>query len=399
MWPFNRKSAPPVETKAAGSTDDEILGMLGSTAGLCVSPAQALSVPPVANAIKVISESVATAALTVKRRVGAEETDVPDHPALKLLTGQANGWTSGYELLRDLVITALSQDRGAMAWVNRVGGEVREIIRYEPNIITVEYASTGSGEPTYRIQGRVMQSADVIHVRGPFTRCPLSLARDAISAAKAMELYVRAFWSNSARPGGVIEFPKDVKIGDNGLAKLRSAWRAAFEGSDKAGSTAVLWDGASFKQMTMTSVDSQLLELRNYQTSDIARAFGIPQHMVGLLDRATWGNYSQAAREYITSTVLPWMRAVEAALNRALLTPEERGEYRFCFDLDDFSQGDLGERATAISTLITARVLNPNEARDWLGMPPRDGGNEFANPAITPGPSAPANNNPEREAA
>jgi len=110
------------------------------------------------------------------------------------------------------------------------------------------------------------------------------------------------------------------------------------------------------------------------------------------LDRATWGNYAQAAKEYLTATVLPWMKAVESALNRTLLTDGERGEYRFAFDLDDFSQADLSTRATVLSTLATARMLSPNDGRDWLGLPPYEGGDAYANPAIEP-----ANDNTQQQ--
>lgn len=398
MWPFNKPAAPAVEEKSlppSGTSVPEewLLELFGASAGaLSVSPAQALSVPAVSNAVKVISESVATADLTVKRKVGDQEVDVPDHPALALLTGRANEWTSGFELIRDLVSQALTQDAGGLAWVNRVSGRPAEIIRYDAGGITVEYSTKGTGEPSYRIGGQPVNSGDIVHVRAGFSRCPLSLCRDAISAAKQMELYCRAFWANSARPGGVIESPKP--IGESGVGKMLAGWKAAFAGSDNAGKTAVLYDGAVFKQMTMTSVDSQLLELRNFQIGEIARAFGIPQHLIGKLDRATWGNYAQAAKEYLTVTVLPWMKATEAALNRALLTPEEIGEYRFAFDLDDFSQADLSTRATVLSALATARMLSPNDGRAWLGMPPYDGGDTYSNPAIdvkptpTPPPEA-----------
>lgn len=385
MWPFSKPAAPPVEAKSgAAIPDDWLLELFG--AGVAGSPqvsrSMALTVPAVANAVKVISESVATAALTVKRKVGDQETDVPDHPALKLLTGQANDWTSGYEFIRDIVAQALTQDAGGLAWINRVQGRPVELIRYDDGAITVEYSAKGTGEPTYRIGGKKVRSADIIHVRGAFSRCPLSLARDAISAAKTMELYVRQFWANSARPGGVITSPKP--IGDTGVQRMLQGWRTAFEGSEAAGRTAILFDGATFSPMTMTSVDAQLLELRKFQLSEIARAFGVPQHMLGVLDRATWGNYAQAAKEYLTATVLPWMKVVESALNRTLLTDEERGEYRFAFDLDDFSQADLATRATVLSTLATARMLSPNDGRDWLGLPPYEGGDQYANPAIEP---------------
>lgn len=384
MWPFT-KPAPPVEAKSGTAIPDDWLlevfgaGVAGSTQ---VSRSVAMTVPAVANAVKVISESVATADLTVKRKVGDQETDVPDHPALALLTGQANGWTSGYEFIRDITAQALTQDAGGLAWVNRVQGRPVEIIRYEDGGITVEYSPKGTGEPTYRIGGKKVKASDIIHVRGPFSRCPLTLACDAIGAAKQMELYVRHFWANSARPGGVITMDKG--LGDTGAQKMLQGWKSAFSGSENAGRTAVLWDGAKWSPITMTSVDAQLLELRKFQLSEIARAFGIPQHMLGVLDRATWGNYAQAAKEYLTATILPWMKAVESALNRTLLTDEERGEYRFAFDLDDFSQADLATRATVLSTLATARMLSPNDGRDWLGLPPYDGGNEYLNPAITP---------------
>jgi phage portal protein BeeE len=106
------------------------------------------------------------------------------------------------------------------------------------------------------------------------------------------------------------------------------------------------------------------------------------------------------AREFVRYTLMPWLRALESAFNRALLTDEERDEYRFSFDVDDTSQADLTARATAISTLITSRVLNPNEARDWLGLPPRDGGDEYANPntgSNQPGaPQPPTNDNQQQ---
>ena len=93
--------------------DEELLAILGATVTgtAAVSTSVALSVPAVRNAVSVISESAATMSLTVKRKVGDEDVDVPDHPALKLLTGQANPWTSGYELIRDLVAQALTQRR------------------------------------------------------------------------------------------------------------------------------------------------------------------------------------------------------------------------------------------------------------------------------------------------
>jgi HK97 family phage portal protein len=397
LWPFNRK--PPVETKSLAQPTAELLELFGvnSVAGVTISNEQALRVPAVAAAVRVISEAVASLDRTVKRMVDGQEVDAPDHPAAKLLNGAVNPWTSGYELVRDLVAQALTSDAGGLAWVNRISNEPREIIHYQPGIISVTIEDTG--EPKYRLSGQPVDAGNVLHLRGLYGRSPLSLARTAIALAAALESHGANLFTNGARPGGILETPKPV--GDTGVTKMLAGWRAAHEGAEKAGRTAILWDGTTFKPLGLASTDAQYLENRTFQVLEVARAFGIPPGMLYELSRNTWSNSEQQAKEFITYTLTPWVRALEAALNRALLTDEERGEYRIALDIDDTSQADLTARATAISTLITARVLNPNEARDWLGMQPRPGGDEYANPAITPGPAAPANDNnePQREAA
>ncbi|MGO7605545.1 phage portal protein [Rhizobium ruizarguesonis] len=393
MWPFQSKAAPVVvEQKSLGDPTAELLELFGAMpAGTSISNADALSVPAVSAAVRIISEAAASLDLKLKRKVGDAEEDVTDHPGLNLLTGQANGWTSGFEIIRDLVAGALTKDTGALCYVTKVNGEPREMIVYRDGIIGVD-EDDKTGEPKYRIGGQFASSKNIMRVRGPFTRCPLSMARSAIGTASAMEGYANGLWTNGARPGGVIETPQ--KLGSDGVKALLAGWKAAFSGRANAGKTAVLYEGAVYKQMALTSVDGEFTASRTFQILEIARAFRVPPGMLFELTRNTWGNSEQQAKEFIQYTLIPWLRILEAAFNRTLLSDEERGEYRFAFDIDDTSQADLTARATAISTLITARVLNPNEARDWLGMPPRDGGNEFANPAIDTAKPAANDNKP-----
>ncbi|MFD1744053.1 phage portal protein [Rhizobium helianthi] len=394
-WPFS-KPAPAVviEEKSLGDPTAELLELFGAIpAGTTISNAEALSVPAVSAAVRIISEAAASLDVKLKRKVGGSETDVEDHPAMKLLTGQANGWTSGFEIIRDLVAGALTKDQGGVAYVTKVNGEPREIIQYRDGVFTVDYDDV-TGEPKYRISGQPVAAGYVLHVRGPFTKCPLTMARSAIATASAMEAYANGLWSNGARPGGVIESPK--AIGAKSAREILAGWKAAFGGSANAGKTGLLWDGMTYKQMALTSVDGEFTASRTFQILEIARAFRVPPGMLYELSRNVWGNSEQQGKEFISYTLIPWLRILEGAFNRALLTDAERVEYRFMFDIDDTSQADLTARATSISTLITARVMNPNEAREWLGMPPRDGGDVFANPAID---TAPANDNQPKEAA
>lgn len=384
MLQFFRKSKPQIETKSGTSVPQDWLVELltGTVAGSpIVSAATALTVPAVSAAVRVISEAVATLDVKIVR-VDDDGKEVADnqHPAHGLLTGQANDWLSSFEFLRDLVSQALCNDAGGFAWVNRVGGKPIEIIHYDAGNISVQYDPSGTGEPIYRLNGRLINAADVIHLRGSFSRCPLTLARTAIGAAHVMETYAAKMFQNGARPGGVIEFPKN--LGDDGLKKMKAAWKAAHEGADNAGKTAILWDGASFRSLTMNSTDAQFLELRRFQIEEIARAFNIPAPMIGDLTRATWSNSEQKAKEFLSYTLEPWLKALEAALRRALFNRDERKNWKVVFDRDDLTRADLAQRATAYSSLIASRVINPNEAREWEGMQPYADGHAFINPNI-----------------
>ena len=166
------------------------------------------------------------------------------------------------------------------------------------------------------------------------------------------------------------------------MKRARAAWRATHEGEDGSGRTAVLYDGADFKPLALTSTDAQFLELRRL-IEEIARAFNIPAPMIGDLSRATWANLESKHREFWSTTLEPWLLALEAAMRRALFLPEERERFVIRFDRDDFGRADLTARATAINGLIASRVLNPNEGRAWLGLARREGGGEFTNPNIT----------------
>ncbi len=188
----------------------------------------------------------------------------------------------------------------------------------------------------------VIPAADVIHLRSAFSKCPLTLAREAIGAAKEMEKHAGRLFKNGARPGGVIEIPSGVS--EPVLARLKAGWKAAHEGADNAGKTAVLHAGAKFSTIALKSTDAEFLANRKFQIAEIARAFRVPLQMLYELDRATWSNAEQMGREFLTYTLEPWLRALEAALTRALIAPADRALRRIRFDRDDLTRASLTER-------------------------------------------------------
>lgn len=370
-----------LQRKSLAVPDADLLALFGASAptaaGVNVGPGSALQVPAVACAVRAISEAVATLDVKVMRRDGTTEAEAPEHPVAGLLRDRVNDWTAGFEFLRDLVASALLYDQGGLAWVNRVGGRPIELIAYDAAYLTAQRHGDGSGQYHYSLHGRGIPASDVIHLRSPFGRSPVTLARESIGLALTLDAHAARLFGNGAKPSGLLSLTG--KATSDTIKRIRVAWQLA-HGGGKSGGTAIVDDGAKYSPLTMTSVDGQFMELTGFQVLQIARAFRVPPQMLFDLERATWSNSEQMGREFLTYTLEPWLRAAESALRLALFSPEEYPTHRVMFERDDLTRADLGARATAYSSLIASRVVNPNEVRAWEGLPAYEGGAEFANP-------------------
>jgi HK97 family phage portal protein len=390
-------------TKALGVSYDtadprlaELFGAVTQTASaISVTPENALRCTPVAAAVRDIADPIATLPLRLVR-IGADGSRkaVQDHPVAELLTGDWCPWASSQEGRRQVTIDALMRDVGGVAMVTRVDGRPREIVRLPPGTVSATYSAIG--EPTWTLAeatgSRVLDPADVIHVASTFAhppspRCPLSLSREAIAVAVAMERHAGALMGRAARPGGVIERSEatPVRRGPEQEKQQEQRLNDAWGAFKRSGETMILPVGAKFVGLEFKSVDMQFLELRKFQIEEIARAFGVPPHRLYELGRATWSNISDMGREFVDYTLSPWLRTWEAALARALLTSDERREFAIEFDTDDLTLPSLADQATAYGALVAARIANPNECRAWMSLPAYEGGHVFANPNTTIG--------------
>lgn len=380
---LNSLLRPSVKSFATPGADlFALFGLTETASGVMVSAEAAIRVPAVSSAVRLISEAAATLPRLVKAVADdGTETDAPGHWANGLLNDRANDWASGYDLIRDLMVAALTEDRGGIAWANRIGtGKVVELIQYRPGLITVDYHQN-TGEPTYRLDNTWRPSTEFIHLRPIFGRSPMTLAREAIAVAILMERHASQLFGKGARPGGTVTFQKGMP--EEAVKKSIAAWRLAHE-SGEAGKTAFLHDGAEYKQIALNSTDAQFLENRAFQVLEVARCFRVPPSMLFDLSRATWSNTEQLGKEFLIYCLDPWLCALEGALNRALFVGADRGRFRVKFDRDDMTRADLQTRATAINSLIASEVINPNIGASWLGLPPHAGGETYGNRNINP---------------
>jgi HK97 family phage portal protein len=398
-WPWQTK--PVIVAKSLSLTDPyaDLMALFGSTptnSGVSVTAITAMSCTAVRAAVQTIAEAVGQLPVHVFDRE-TKERDT-EHTVGTLLNSTANEWTSASDMREILTRDALLHGDGLAAIV-RVDGKTKELIRYLPGTVTI--TSDSFGGPVYKRGGIEIARADILHIKAPSLdgvkgEAPIKQAREAIGLAILLEAHTTRLFANGAQPGGVIEVPN--ALGDEGLKKMRLAWQAAHQGSDKAGKTAVLWDGAKYNPITFDPVSSQLLELRKFSIAEIGRAFSIPVTFLGDLETATWSNAEAMNRQFLQMTLLPWLKRWEGEIALKLFTAEERAQTYAEFMTDGLLRADFAARMEGYSKAIAARFLSPNEARAAENRPPYDGGGKFENPNTTA--AKPANDNqPIKEAA
>ncbi|WP_157926066.1 MULTISPECIES: phage portal protein [Methylosinus] len=362
----------------------DVFGVPASGSGLYVDALAALRVPAVAAGVKLISEAVATldAHLVRETSTGRETIAPTDHPAARVLERPVP-WLGESEWKRQIVADALLWGDG-LALVNRVRGEPRELPRIDPRSCNI-IVDMVTGEPSYTValqQGgsETFTYKDVVHLRGQTLDGAkglglVSLGAEAIGLALVLEGHATRLFSRGARPGGVLEMP--TKIHPDVMSRLRESFAQVYQGTHNSGKTAILEQGVKFTPLQLSSVDAQFLELRKFQTLEIARLLNIPAVLLNDLEHATLNNSAALAQLFLDRTISPILELFEDALERTLLTDEERdGGYCIEFCTNNFVRVDLDKRFAALKTGIESGVLTLNEARQREGLPPVEGGDK-----------------------
>ena len=84
---------------------------------------------------------------------------------------------------------------------------------------------------------------------------------------------------------------------------------------------------------------------------------------------------------------MPWIDMWQQAVEQQLLTPSQRVSHIAKFNVNGFLRGDAASRSQFYNAGITGTYLSPNEVREYEDLPPREGGDQYVNPNITPKPA------------
>ena len=340
-----------------------------SSSGIVVNPQTAMQTATVYSCVQVLAQSIGMLPcnLYLKSTDGTRRL-AENHPVYKLFSEQPNDWQSPLEFL-EMMVASLCMRGNAYAWINRdKSNKVVEILPLHPDMVRVNMGNAFQLQYQVTMPDgtfRTMGAGELLHIRGLTMNgwlgiSPIAYARESIGLALAAEKFGSQLFRNGAKMGGVLEHPN--KLGEESYKRLKNSFDEAYSG-ENSHKTALLEEGMKFSKITMTANDSQFLETRKYQRSEIASIYRVPPHMIGDLERATFSNIEQQSLEFVTYTLMPWLTRIEQAIKRDLLLPKERSQFHVKFSVASLLRGDATARSAYYHNGILDGWLTRNEAR------------------------------------
>jgi HK97 family phage portal protein len=258
-------------------------------------------------------------------------------------------------------------------------GDVVNLVALDPTKMEIRRSAIGKKIFIYADEPKPLTSDEVIHiidlaVPGSLTGLSrVDKLKDALGVATALQSYAARFFSNGSSTNGIIEYPGELTAEE--ARDLRDGFDSRHRGLRKAHKTGVLSGGAKYVTTSVPNDQAQFLDSRRFAVEEVARAFNIPLHMLGIPDTASYASVEQNNLQFISHTLRPILEKLEWAYSRIL----PNGAF-IKFNFSALLRGDLASRYQAYSIATQAGFKSINEIKKLEDEPLVEGGDVFRVP-------------------
>lgn len=245
----------------------------------------------------------------------------------------------------------------------------------------IETESVDPENPSPRGQGadRVILPCDLLHMPGlaldgRLGQSVVWLARQAVGMALATEKFGGKFFANGAVGYGVFEYPSAMD--DIQRTQFSKSIQEAFGGENQQ-RPLVLEGGIKYTPTSTKPNEAQFKETRDYQVTEICRFYGIPPHMVGMIEKTSRANTEQIGQELLTFGLNPDLKIWQQELRRKLFPKPSLGRnagrtFFARFDTSPLTMPDADSRRNYVASNIQWGVFSQNDGRAFYGLDPID---------------------------
>ena len=386
------QNAGPTYPSSSGTSGSQLYEWLTggniSTAGPSVTERTAMGISAVYACIGLIGGAISSLPLPIYRRTEAGRGRI-NHDVWWLLNEQPCACMSA-AVMWEYLIWSLLLHGDAFARIQRASPLSPQIVGFEPvhplsvQVQEVEerlvYTLFDDGET------QVIDQDDMLHIPGlgfdgQRGLSPLRYAaRQTFGLSLAAEEYSARFFSQGARPDYIITTEAGMNPEQQKL--FRESWMARYAGLANSHIPAILAGGKSdVKALTLSPEEAQLMAMRTFQATDIARIYGVPPHMIGITDKQTsWGSgIEQQGIGFVKYTLQRHLVKIEQEINRKVF---RKSLQLFAeFNTAGLERGDTKARNESYR-IAAGRAGEPgwmtiNEIRKLENLPPVEGADQL----------------------
>lgn len=281
-----------------------------STSGVRVSVEQVLKIPAVLACVRAISETIGMLPfkLNFTDQRGTQVAGWRHEHAM--LNDSPNEYQTGDQFRQAMTAVCLLHGDAVAEKEKSIAGETVALHFIHPDRLTGVFIGT-DGRIRYVIDGKELTRDTIFHLPGPiFNGSSLrgeslvGRAGEALGLTVAQQDYAAAYYGNGASPATVLVHPKTLSEAAGN--RIKASFSNDFRGAKNRHKFALLEEGLDIKQVGSDAEKAQLIEARKEQVIEVCRVFRMPPHLAQSLDKATFSNIEEQAREFIEYTMMPW---------------------------------------------------------------------------------------------
>lgn len=372
-------SAPPVNAARTSS-------------GGAITPKMSLEVSAAWACVWLIADTISTLPFIMNRRSGNNSWGKPaiDHPTWTVVGRKPNSMMTSTDYWQFMIASQLLWGNAYSEVVRDKFGDCVALLPLLPQFM-VPYRLANTGELRYKYipTGQMgdpqedFAADQILHIKdrsldGLVGISRIEYARNSLGLSKASEQASADTYRNGMRSSGFLTVDKVLKKEQRDM--IKTSLEAFKTGGPESGSFMVLEGGMKFESLSMTPADVALLASRQFSVEDVCRWYGVPPVLIGHASAGvtSWGTgIEQLLLGFQSLTLRPYIRRIEASVQRALLSPGNQSSMYLTIDTDDLLGADSTARAALYSQYAQNGILTRNEIRAQEDREPMDGGDEL----------------------
>jgi HK97 family phage portal protein len=367
-----------ITTQASSGTP---INTLPGIVGQNPSVNQALQSAAVWACCRLIANSIASLPAAVFEETPIGKVKAYTNPLYRTLTKSPNTMMTASQWIQPTMMSMLLWGN-AFTWVDRIEGEVVGLWPLNPARVQIVLLFDGTLGYYYSdLRGRthVFTADNIIHFRlftldGYIGLPVLDYHRTTFDFEAATTAYAYSLYQNGGQPGGVLEYPHELKPEQH--ERIRASWQEIHAGPLNAGKVAILEDGMKYTPLSIPLTQLDYIDEKKFGVEQIARIFGVPPHLIGAMDKPTYASVEQQSIEFVRYTINPYVISIEQSINKALL----EAPYSYKININGFERSDIASRYRSYATARQWGWMSANDVRELEDQNKIDGGDSYLTP-------------------